>query len=232
MAAGISCLSTKVDDGASRAYLLGNSEEQSLVKSAKLGQHAAFEKLCSRYTGRLMVTVQRITRSREDAEDALQDCLLSAYLSIDRFDGRSSFATWLTRIAINSALMILRKRRSIRELPILEHAFDSEVSPIWEISDCAPNPEKRYLQKERQEIVRQAVGRLRPRIQRVVELNELQECSMKATAETLGISVAAAKGRLFHGRLALRKSLRKSAAFGTSMTRLRRSPNLPNMQAA
>jgi RNA polymerase sigma-70 factor (ECF subfamily) len=158
--------------------------------------------------------------------------LLSAYLSINRFDGRSSFATWLTRIAINSALMILRKRRSIRELPIIEQAFDSEVSPVWDISDCAPNPEKRYVQQERQELVLRAVGRLRPRIRRVVELNQLQECSMKATAERLGISVAAAKGRLFHGRVALRKSLRKSTHFGRSLTQLRHSPNLPKMQAA
>jgi RNA polymerase sigma factor (sigma-70 family) len=183
-------------------------DERSLVRAAKCGQSVAFDVLCERLAPRILRSLYRITKNREDAEDALQDSFLSAYVHIPEFDGRSTFSTWLTRIAINSALMILRKKRNSREISI-EGSTDSGAKQVtWEMPDHAPNPEKRYAQRERENILRGAIGNLRPAIRKVIELQQLQERSMKETAALIGISVPAAKARLFHAKVALRKAPR------------------------
>ena len=87
-----------------------------LVAAVRAGSNAAFEELESRYSHRLYRRIQSITRNHEDAQDALQETFLRAYLALDSFEGRSQFGSWLTRIAINSALMVLRKRRSRAEV--------------------------------------------------------------------------------------------------------------------
>jgi RNA polymerase sigma-70 factor (ECF subfamily) len=183
-------------------------DEKSLVAAAKYGQNAAFDVLCERLAPRILRALHRITNNREDAEDALQDSFLSAYLHIAEFDGRSAFSTWLTRIAINSALMKLRKKRTSHEIS-LDGSADSVAKPeFWEFPDQAPNPERRYAQEERENILRGAISALRPTIRKVVELQQLQEHSMKETAAMIGISVPATKARLFHARAALRKAPR------------------------
>jgi RNA polymerase sigma-70 factor (ECF subfamily) len=183
-------------------------DERSLVRAAKCGQSPAFDVLCERLAPRILRSLYRITKNREDAEDALQDSFLSAFLHIAEFDGRSAFSTWLTRIAINSALMILRKKRNSQEVS-LDGSTDSGENPAaWEMPDHAPNPEKRYAQMEREHILRGAIGTLRPAIRKVIELQQLQEHSMKETAAIIGISVPAAKARLFHAKVALRKTSR------------------------
>jgi len=165
----------------------------------------AFQQLYEQSAPRVLKTVYRITRNREDAEDALQEAFLNAFLHAEDFDGRSSFSTWLTRIAINSALMILRKRRTHPELSFDATDADGNEKP-WVVPDTAANPEKLYAQSEREGILKAAVGDLRPTIRKAVEVGQLQERSMSETADVLGISVAAAKARLFHARAALRKS--------------------------
>ena len=92
--------------------------ERNLVQAAKSGQSSAFATLCQRHAPQLLRATHRITRNREDSEDAVQDALLRAFVHLGDFDGRSSFATWLTRIAINSALMSLRKKRTWREIAL------------------------------------------------------------------------------------------------------------------
>jgi len=190
-------------------------DERSLVATAKCGQSVAFDVLCERLSPRILRSLLRVTKNREDAEDALQDAFLSAFIHIREFDGRSAFSTWLTRIAINSALMILRKKRTSREIS-LDGSADSEAMPTsWEMPDHAPNPEKRYAQHERENILRGAISTLRPAVRKVIELQQLQEHSMKETAAIIGISVPAAKARLFHGKVALRKTSRlKSISSG------------------
>jgi RNA polymerase sigma factor (sigma-70 family) len=104
--------------------------------------------------------------------------------------------------------MILRKKRTSREIS-LEGSADSDLkAPSWEMPDHAPNPEKRYVQLERESILRGAISTLRPTIRKVIELQQLQEHSMKETAAIIGISVTAAKARLFHAKNALRKAPR------------------------
>jgi len=180
--------------------------EKNLVKAAKSGQSSAFATLCERYTQQLLRATYRITRNREDSEDAVQDALLRAFVHLSDFDGRSSFATWLTRIAINSALMSLRKKRTSREIAIAGPEDFGADGPVYEIADHAPNPERRYAQSEKERILKKAIDNLRPTLRKVVEMTQLEERSMQETAEAMCISVAAAKARLFHAKLALRKS--------------------------
>jgi RNA polymerase sigma factor (sigma-70 family) len=179
---------------------------QELLEAARSGEAHAFEKLCAPTKARIYQTLHRITKNHEDAEDALQESFLSAYMNLHRFDGRSSFSTWLTRIGINAALMTLRKKRTHRELPIDGPGETGEKAAYFEAPDHAPNPEERFARQEREVLVREAVRSLRPTIRKALELGQMQERSMRETADMLGISVAAAKARLFHARAALRKS--------------------------
>lgn len=182
------------------------SGEKWLVQEALAGHSTAFATLCERYHQQLLRAAHRITRSREDAEDAVQDALMRGFIHLRDFNGRSGFGTWLTRIAINSALMILRKRRTSLEVA-MEGNDDAEGNaPHFEIPDRAPNPERLYAQIEQHKILRKAVRRLRPTLRQVVNIQQLQERSMRETADSMGISVAAAKARLFHAKAALRRS--------------------------
>jgi len=189
------------DDG-----LLGLSEFN-LVAAAKNGYGAAFVALCRPHTKRLLRSTYRITRNREDAEDALQNSFLRAFVHIQKFDGRSTFSTWLTRIAINSALMILRKRRNSRETGMEVPEELGVKKGGCDVAEHDSNPERKCAQSEIGYILQAAIRDLRPTIRVVVETRYLQEFSVRETAGKIGISVAAAKARLFHGRSALRKAL-------------------------
>jgi RNA polymerase sigma factor (sigma-70 family) len=179
--------------------------EQHLLEAAKGGQSTAFGALCERYTQQLLRAAHRITRSHEDAEDAVQDALLRAFVHLREFDGRSTFATWITRIAINSALMILRKKRT--SLVMAKGGTDDfEPGPNFQIPDLAPNPEKHCAQKEEKRILKRAIQNLRPALREAISIQQAHEGSMKETALAIGISVAAAKARLFHAKAALRRS--------------------------
>jgi len=180
------------------------SEEQ-LIAAAKTGKRAHFGELCERHAKKVFRVAHRITRNREDAEDAVQDCLLSAFVHLQGFDGRSQFATWLTRIAINAALMKLRKNRGIREVPMDEPNPSPELRVHSEIQDEGLDPEEAYRLRERKQIVNEAISGLRPRVRKVVELHQLQELSIRETAQILGISTTAVKSRMFHARVALHR---------------------------
>jgi RNA polymerase sigma-70 factor (ECF subfamily) len=180
------------------------SEEQ-LIAAAKTGKRAPFGELCERHVKKVFCVARRITRNHEDAEDAVQDCFLSAFVHVKGFDGRSGFATWLTRIAINAALMKLRKKRGIREVPMDEPNPSPALGPHWEIQDAAPDPEEAYRLRERKQIMNAAISGLRPRAREVVKLHQLQEHSVRETAQMLGISTAAVKARMFHARIALHR---------------------------
>ncbi len=177
-----------------------------LVEAARDGQSTAFVALCGRYSQQLHRIALRVTRNREDAEDAVQDAMLRAFVHLRDFDGRSSFGTWLTRIAINSALMILRKKRTSLEVAMAGPDDSGADARVYEIADRAPTPEKHYARHEEEGILKEAVRNLRPALREVVEIQQLQECSIGEAAKAMCISVAAAKGRMFHARAALRRS--------------------------
>jgi RNA polymerase sigma factor (sigma-70 family) len=172
------------------------SEEQ-LIAAAKAGRRAPFGELCERHVKKVFRVILRIMRNGEDAEDALQDCLRNAFAHIKYFDESSRFATWLTRIAINAALAKLRRNRWKREIPMNEPSPPCELERRSDIQDDAPDPEETYRLRERREILNTAMLGLRPRARRVVELHQLQEHSIRETAQIPGISTAAVKARIF-----------------------------------
>ena len=180
--------------------------EKRLVEAAKRGHSTAFAALCERHAKQLFRAAQNITRNHEDAEDAVQDALLSAFVHLRNFDGRSKFGTWLTRIAINSALMILRKKRNAPVVDLGGAKNSSTEGLGQEIPDRAPNPELHYAKREEARILNSAIQELRPTLREVVQRQQLQETSIRETAAAMGISEAAAKARLFHARVKLRKS--------------------------
>jgi RNA polymerase sigma-70 factor (ECF subfamily) len=191
-------------DAAAISDLRAWSEKQ-LIAAAKSGRRAPFGELCERHMKQVSYVTRRIARNREDAEDAAQECFLSAFVHLKDFDGRSQFATWLTRIAINAALMKLRKNRGAREVPIDEPNPSSELVAQREFRYDAPDPEESCSLRERKRIVKSAISGLRPRVRNVVELIHLQEHSIRETAQILGISTAAVKARMFHARVALHR---------------------------
>jgi RNA polymerase sigma factor (sigma-70 family) len=180
--------------------------DEVLVAGAKMGHGSFFDELHERHRERMFWVAHRITRHREDAQDAVQESFLSAYLHLKKFDERAKFSTWLTRIATNAALMKIRKKRVSREVGV------EEPADAVELSDSVPNPEEICASTEQRAALKDAIAKLRPTLRNVVELYDLQECSLHETAEALRISVAAAKGRLFHARAALRRTAKLKAA--------------------
>ena len=179
--------------------------EKQLIAAAKSGRRAPFGELCERHMKRVSCVTRRIIRNREDAEDAAQECFLNAFVHLNDFDGRSQFATWLTRIAINAALMKLRKNRAAREVPMDEPNPSSEPVAQREFPCEAPGPEESCSLRERKRIVKSAISGLRPRARNVVELIHLQEHSIRETAQILGISTATVKARMFHAKIKLHR---------------------------
>jgi RNA polymerase sigma factor (sigma-70 family) len=183
------------------------ANDEMLVIAAKSGEHSAFSELWSRHSKKAFNTMYRITRNRQDAEDALQEAFLKAFVHLKNFDGRSTFATWLTRIAINSALITLRKRRTHPETS-MDWSVDGEAWQQWEIADRRANTEEHYIRDETERHLRRAITRLRPALRTIVEIQQLHGNSVKEMAEMAGISVAATKSRLLRARTMLRRSLR------------------------
>lgn len=190
---------------------IGSSDtagDHALVLAANRGEAQAFEILVKRHQPKIFAIVLRFTRVREDAEDIVQETFQKAFLHLHRFEGKSSFFTWLTRIAINEALMLLRKGRALREVSIENSTEDGTVRYGLETPDPVPDPEANYLKREAAEILRSAIGKLTARLRTAVELRELGELSSQQTARQMGVSVDAVKARIFVGRRKLRKSLR------------------------
>jgi RNA polymerase sigma-70 factor (ECF subfamily) len=184
------------------------ASDESLVGIAQNGGHWAYVELCGRYRELMFYIVQRITKNSHDTEDVLQDAWMSAFVHIRTFDGRAAFSTWLTQIAINSALMMLRKRRWHLEAS-LDDQKDSDVSGRLQIVEPSDGPEDTLLRKERLLLVRQAIDGLPPSLRRVAKLRQSTDVSLKEMATLTGISVPATKSRLARARFALRKHLEK-----------------------
>jgi RNA polymerase sigma-70 factor (ECF subfamily) len=185
------------------------ASDGTLVATAKMGEPKAFEMLVNRYRPRIFAHALRYTRIREDAEDVVQQTFQKAFVYLNKFEGKSSFLTWLTRIAINEALMCLRRGRALREVSIDDLNDDDAARAHFEVPDANPNPEATYIQQEEARNLSIAIRRLTPRVRRVLELKELRELSAQETAQQTGLSVSAVKARVFHGRRKLKRTLRR-----------------------
>lgn len=181
-------------------------DEAHVVARAKAGEQAAFGELVRRYERKIYRLAQNITQNREDAEDVMQEAFLKAYTHLENFAGDSRFYTWLVRIAVNEALMKLRKRRP-NEFSLDEPVeADDDLVPR-EIADWGPSPEQRFARSQVNEILTAAIERLDPDFRIVFVLRDIEELSTEETAQLLGLSIPAVKSRLLRARLRLRQRL-------------------------
>jgi RNA polymerase sigma-70 factor (ECF subfamily) len=185
-----------------------NVKDEVLVAAAVRGSSAAFETLFHRYHKKMFNVALSRLQNPEDAEDAVQLTFQQAFVHLKSFQGQSRFSTWLTRIAINEALMLLRKRRP-GHLSIEGHQTVDEESVALEIKDPAITPEEQYGQKELRNVLTGAIDELRPILKTVVNLSEIGELSTSKTAETLGIRIGTVKARTFRARRLLRDKIAK-----------------------
>jgi RNA polymerase sigma-70 factor, ECF subfamily len=182
--------------------------EATFVAAAKAGDVGAFENLVNRYERKIFRLAQHITQNTEDAQDVTQEAFLKAYEHLGEFQGNSRFYTWLVRIAVNQALMKLRKRRP-KDVSLDEDIQTEDAAMPREIEDWGPSPEKRYAQSELASILSRVIGELDPSFRTVFQLRDIEELSTEETAEVLGLSVPAVKSRLLRARLKLRDKLNR-----------------------
>ncbi len=182
-------------------------DESALVTAAKSGDMTAFSDLVQHYDRRVFRMAKQITQNDDDAEDVLQETFLKAYTHLADFQGNSKFYTWLVRIAVNEALMKLRKRRSDRTVPLDDPIDTGEDEVVREIAVWDQNPEDTYSREELATILDQAIQSLKPAYRTVFVLRDIEEMSIEETAETLNLSISAVKSRLLRARLQLREKL-------------------------
>jgi RNA polymerase sigma-70 factor (ECF subfamily) len=182
------------------------SDEQ-LLSRARSGDQMAFGELCLRYTGMLKQRIFRIVRNREDAEDVLQETLLSAYRHLDTFRGTCRVSTWMTTIGINTSLMMLRKRRSMPETISEQVSGDGQRFESPEFRDPGLNPEQRYIAVQMIDKVFSTMRRLPAHLRAVMDLYCVKDLRLKDAAAVLGVTEATAKSRVLRGRKRLRRSL-------------------------
>ncbi|HEU5453876.1 MAG TPA: sigma-70 family RNA polymerase sigma factor [Terriglobales bacterium] len=185
------------------------SDEMALVRAAKAGDIGAFEQLVKRYDRNVFRIANHITQNREDAEDVVQDAFLKAYENLKNFQEQSKFYTWLVRIAVNEALMRLRRRRPERMVSLDEDVKTEEDSMPREVADWSPNPEQQYSQAELKDILGKTINGLPPSFRTVFVLRDVEGLSTEETAEALNLSIPAVKSRLLRARLQLRERLNK-----------------------
>jgi RNA polymerase sigma-70 factor (ECF subfamily) len=200
---------------ATESFSLASAEEMTeearaeleLVNRARSGDATAFGALIRPYEARIFRLAMSITQNREDAEDVLQEAFLKAFEHLEQFQGNSKFYTWIVRIAVNQALMKLRKRKSDRSVSLDEQIDTGEDTVIREIAAWDPDPEQRFSQEEMHSILTEAIDELAPIYRTVFTLRDVDGLSTEETAEALDLSVPAVKSRLLRARLQLRDKL-------------------------
>jgi RNA polymerase sigma factor (sigma-70 family) len=181
------------------------SEESTFVAAAKAGEWDAITELMARHRGRILAVATRITNNHADAEDVFQTTCLQVLMHVSQFDGRSMFSTWVTRIAINSSLMVLRRNRSASNISMEELTANDSAR----LKDLKADTWAEVFDHELTSHVETAIGRLQPRLRAVMLVQRRHQGSIKQTAELAGLSVAATKSRLFRARRELRRHLQK-----------------------
>jgi len=199
--------------GTFRVNDIDRDSDAALVAAAKCGDAQAFEELVFRHEGRVFAVAQRITHNREDAEDVVQESFHKAFRHLNDFREKSRFSTWLTRIAMNEAFMLLRRRRGVLE--VLTDSPDDGVGSVSEaFVDQSPSPEESCWRRERRELLTEAINRLGPKIRRTILLRDIEGRSAEEAAQILGTSINAVKARLFHGRRKLRGTVNPGLLWG------------------
>lgn len=186
---------------------LGKGDENVLIRAGLRGDSEALDALFERYKRPLYQTALRVLGNSEDAEDAVQDGLLSAYRNLRRFEGRSQFSTWLTRIVINAALMRRRSQKSRPAQSLDEAPREDELPAVERFADDGPTPEQVYEQTELRNMIRQDLEELSPLLQAAFVLREVEGYSTGEAAKHLGVTENTLKARLWRARHQLAERL-------------------------
>lgn len=183
---------------------INETSDGELVAATKCGNREAFEELVFRYERRVLAVAQRIVNNREDAEDVMQESFHKAFVHLSAFQEKSRFSTWLTRIAMNEAFMVLRRRR--RAFEVSQKSSDDDAESVAAtFVDQTPNPEQSCWQRERTQFLTEAISRLSPKLRSAILLYDIGELSANETAQILGTTISAVKSRLVHAHQTLRE---------------------------
>ena len=183
------------------------STEGEIIERILAGERELFEILVRRHSRKLYRVALAVLRNEGDAEDVVQDAFLKAYGNLAQFQEQSKFYTWLVRIAVNEALMKLRRRRPERMVSLDEEVKTEDDSLPREVADWSPNPEQMYNQAELREILTRTIQGLPPGFRTVFVLRDVEGLSTEETAQALELSIPAVKSRLLRARLQLRERL-------------------------
>lgn len=177
------------------------------VERVLAGDTQAFDEIVRRHQQRVYRTTLAVTGNQEDAEEAVQETFLNAYQHLDQFHREARFTTWLTRIAVNEGLQVLRKRKNMESLD--EPVMSGEEMMPRQVEDWHDNPEELYAKQEIKQFVEEAIRSLPPAYRVTFVLRDVEGLSIEETTEALGLSVAAVKSRLLRARLMMREVLAK-----------------------
>lgn len=187
------------------------------LNALKAGDRKEFARLVENFSDSIYRVAIRMLNNPSDAEDVLQETFIKVLKSIDKFEGRSSLSTWIYRIAVNEALMTLRKQKP--EVAVAEDDFndpdDGEAYPAFQVLDWCCLPEKDFMTNETREVVNQAIQNLPESLKSVFILRDIEGLSIKETSEALELTETNVKTRLLRARLKLREEL--TVYFGERM---------------
>ena len=192
---------------AKKARPAPRGEEWHILQRAIAGDSDALTTLFARDRVRLYRTAFSLLRNKEDAEDALQDGFLAAYLNLKSFEGRARFSTWLTRIVLNAALMNRRKLRIHPQVSFDEIALSDKHRWVAAVVDGNPDPEQTYAQTENKKTVEKRMNQLSPRLRTAIQLRDLCHFSIREAAQAEGVKMNVIKSRVFRARRRLADSL-------------------------
>ncbi len=197
-------------------------KDEQLVELAQKGDTRAFEQLIKRYEDKIFSLAYRILQNKEDAYDVLQETAISAFKNLHKFKFKSSFSTWIYKIALNFALMQKRKQKSLqKKAQMLEVENDDRIPEsldmenLKEIVDWSENPHISLENKETRDILAKTLDKLPDKYKTVFILKELEGRSIEEVSKILGLSVAAIKTRLHRSRMYLREMLDRYITQGT-----------------
>ena len=170
-------------------------------------QQEAFQKMFETNRPRFLALARNIVRNAEDAEDAVQNAFLSGYLNLQGFEGRSALTTWFTRIVVNAALMIQRKRRPSRVIPFPETNMSHESNWAERIVSSQPDPEVTHGEQETLRLINERLSDMKPLLRQAFIMTHFEELSIREACALLGVSSSTFKARLLRARRQLARQV-------------------------
>ena len=184
-------------------------DDIALATEAKQGDKGAFTELVNHYAQRVFRVARHITKNDQDAEDVLQDTFLKAYSHLGQFEGNAKFYTWIVRVAVNEALMRMRRGKNRVTVSLDQELETSDGAIQRELPAETESPEESLSRTELRESLTQAIDSLSEIYRPVFVLRDVEGLSTEETAEMLNLSLPAVKSRLLRARLQLRQKLRR-----------------------